>query len=110
MNLRILFLSVCLMVQLGCMGQGRFHVMKMGRNAVRIRYTLTEEGGPLQTLRGEGLPEWIYVDNCDDKSNDLDVKADPATGVVTVSDKKRGTLFTATKHRLGLADHPFSPR
>ena len=100
MNLRILFLSVCLMAQLGCMGQGRFHVMKMGRNAVRIRYTLTEEGGPLQTLRGEGLPEWIYVDNCDDKSNDLDVKADPATGVVTVSDKKRGTLFSATKHRL----------
>ena len=53
MNLRILFLSVCLMVQLGCMGQGRFHVMKMERNAVRIRYTLAEGNGSLQTSQGE---------------------------------------------------------
>ena len=93
MNLRIISLSVCLMAQLCCMGQGRFYVKKMGRNAVRIRYALAETAS-------QGLPEWIYVDNGDGKNNDLDVKTDAATGVVTVSDKKLGTLFTATKHQL----------
>ena len=81
------------MAQLCCMGQGRFYVKKMGRNAVRIRYALAETAS-------QGLPEWIYVDNGDGKNNDLDVKTDAATGVVTVSDKKLGTLFTATKHQL----------
>ena len=80
------------MAQLCCMGQGRFTVRKMGGNAVRIRYTQTDS-------RTGNLPEWIYVDNGDGEDNGLEVKADEATGIVTIVDKKHGTAFTATRHQ-----------
>lgn len=75
-------------------GNGQLTVKKLAKNAVRIQYT------EQSTQKLPTLPEWMYVQQNEVKSKDIQVDVDAKHQSIAILNKKGKTVFLANSHQL----------